>query len=65
MNCSKVFPVHVRYLELSECVFSPNWSCGSLVVMFGVLFGRPQMAFCKAMIFWSNLAMFGIEYDTA
>jgi hypothetical protein len=31
--------MHVRYSVLSECAFSPNWSCGSLVVMFGVLFG--------------------------
>jgi hypothetical protein len=23
------------------------------------------MAFCRAMIFWSSLAMFGIEYGTA
>jgi hypothetical protein len=57
--------MHVRYSVLSECAFSPNWSCDSLVVMFGVLFGRLHMAFCKAMIFWSSLAIFGIEYGTA
>jgi hypothetical protein len=58
-------PIHVRYSVLSECAFNPNWSCGSFVVMFGVLFGSPHMAFCRAMIFWSSLAMFGMEYGTA
>jgi hypothetical protein len=59
------FPIHVRYSVLSECAFSPNWLCGSFVVIFGVLFGSPHMAFCRAMIFWSSLAMFGMEYGTA
>jgi hypothetical protein len=40
--------MHVRYSILSDCAFSPNWSCGSFVVIFGVLFGSPHMAFWKS-----------------
>jgi hypothetical protein len=57
--------MHVRYLVLSDCALSPNWSCGKFIVMFGVPFGSPHMAFCRAMIFWSSLAMFGMEYGIA
>jgi hypothetical protein len=39
------FPIHVRYSVLSDCASSPYWSCGSCVVMFGVLLGSPHMAF--------------------
>jgi hypothetical protein len=56
------FPMHVRYSVLSDCSFSPNWSCGNFVVMFGVLFGSLHMAFWRAMIYWSSLVIFGMEY---
>jgi hypothetical protein len=59
------FPIHVRHSVLSECAFNPNWSCDNFVVIFGVLFGSPHMTFCRAIIFWSSLAMFGMEYGTA
>jgi hypothetical protein len=61
-NC---FPIQVRYSVLSECASNPYWSCGNFVVMFGVLFGSPQMVFWRPIIFLSNLVMFGMEYGTA
>jgi hypothetical protein len=59
------FPIHFRYAVLRECAFSPYWSCGSCVVIFGVLFGSPHIVFWRPIIFLSSLIMFGIEYGTA
>ena len=56
--------IQIRYSVFSECAASPYCSCGSFVVIFGVLFGNLHMAFWRPIIFLSNLVMVSMEYGT-
>ena len=63
--CLSCLPIHLRYAFDSENASRPKRSCGSCVVMFGMLLGNPQIFLYNLIICLSNFLIVALEKGMA